>query len=221
MKRTLYFILAALVLLSALTGCSLKNVVGKPDAASVESIQTLGDGLALDEQDFHESAVFLGICIVGIHVDGVVYRAFADVPADVEEAIYAIDYSDPDSQKIYEDLISPLPVERVENLTEGIPAQEELDKLVGKTGGELLDDGWLSTGYMLDDMRFFFDHGVYSYEVVFDGQLEMSDDFDEYEAIRPLTVKSVVCTGVGDITYMEEEFQPELEEYVFSDEPET
>ena len=95
-------------------------------------------------------------------------------------------------------------IDKLENLSDTVIPQEELDKLVGKTGEELINDGWnAGMGYNLETMEFYLNKGAFEYTVVFDGKLENSDDFDEEEAIKPLVVKSVTLNGIGDATNVE------------------
>ena len=100
-----------------------------------------------------------------------------------------------------EKLLAPLEVTSLTNLSEQIPPQEELDKLVGKTGQELFDDGWTYWFYDLDEMKAGLNSGLFAYEVLFDydGEpMENTDDFDFYEEFKDLKVKSVTFTGLGD-----------------------
>ena len=53
-----------------------------------------------------------------------------------------LDFDDPDYDKKENELIAPLTVKVIENLTEGMPTQEEAQQYIGKTGQELMDDGW-------------------------------------------------------------------------------
>ena len=86
----------------------------------------------------------------------------------------------------------------LENLTEAIPKQEELDKLVGKTGEDLIKDGWTEGGgWNYQDMIVYMNHGVFSFEVEFEGKLDNPETAD-FESIKPLVVKSVKYTGIGD-----------------------
>ena len=94
-------------------------------------------------------------------------------------------------------------IAKIENLSDAVPTQEELDKLVGKTGEELLEDNWYSSGYDLDSMEFTMGHGLFLYTVTFEGKVEVTDDFDENEAIKPLKVKSVVYYDLGDTTNLD------------------
>ena len=95
-------------------------------------------------------------------------------------------------------------METMENLSNEIIPQEELDKLVGKTGEELFNDGWTDgSGYNLEDMEFWLNKGAFEYTVVFDGKVENYDEFDTEEGVKAFTVKSVKFNGLGDATNIE------------------
>jgi hypothetical protein len=103
--------------------------------------------------------------------------------------------------------LGPIVINRIENLSEQIPPQTELDKLIGKTGKELLDDGWMTSGcYDLEDMVFNMDKGMFSYNVSFESngvKPDNTDDFIDREAIQPLIVKSISYAGIGFATDLE------------------
>ena len=119
------------------------------------------------------------------------------------EALFALDFEDPEYNQKEKDLISPLPVKTIENLTENIPSQEEADQYIGKTGQELLDDGWTLWYSNTQDMEFGMNHGVYGYTIIFEGEVPDPENFNEETDMAGLTVKSITCDGVGDATYIE------------------
>jgi len=128
------------------------------------------------------------------------------VPADVSEALFDLDWEDPNRDEKERELISPLKVVSIDNLTESIPSQEELDKLVGKTGAELFDDGWYNSGWSLYDMEnptFYMSKGPYSYNMVMIGDIADPENFEE-EDVGLLVVKSVTFDSISDPTYLDE-----------------
>ena len=207
MKRTIICLLSVLIALTLLAGCGSAGTSGAsdtsdgpaPEEASFDAapFKTLGEALAVDSET-RQSAFSKTEYSYVFEDDGTVYRVIADMPEDISKALWELSMLDEDyNEKLY-DLLSPLEVRSCENLSELIPSQEELDELKGKTGAELLDDGWYNTGYILDDMVFYMNHDMFEYLVVFDGRVENTDNLDIKEAIRPLTVKSVTYYGLGD-----------------------
>ncbi len=208
MKKTLSLLLVLLIALGVLAGCGQAPAPAAAPAAesavSIESIKTIGDAMAIESEEY-QSAAYEDAFVYVFHLGDAIYRVTAPLSPEGFSAIMALDYADPEYDRKYSDIISPLAIERRENLSELIPDQAELDKLVGKTGEELFEDGWyIGSGYMLDDMLFYMGKDLFEYSVVFDGRLEYSEDFDADEAIRPLKVKSVAYFGLGDAATPEE-----------------
>ncbi|MBQ1404534.1 MAG: hypothetical protein IIY85_04545, partial [Lachnospiraceae bacterium] len=183
---------------------------GEESSAAVSfdpaQVKTMGDVFAAADEDNYQDLYTDTTYIYVFYVGDVCYRASADMPADVSEAVWDIEFDDEDKDQKVRDLISPLEVASLDNLTEQIPAQEELDKLVGKTGQDLFDDGWDYYYYNLDEMEAGLNHGPFAYIVKFayDGEpMVNSDDFDFYEAFKDLPITSVTYDGIGDAANMD------------------
>ena len=103
-----------------------------------------------------------------------------------------------------DELLAPIEITKMEDLTEQILTEDERKALVGKTGQELMDAGWYSSGYNLETMEFWMNYGPFLYTVVFDGKVEEADwaDFKE-EMIGDMTVRSVEFLMLGDATIIE------------------
>ena len=214
MKKTLFPVLmiAAALLLAACAvpaagGSNVSSQIhestGAP-AVDLSGLKTMEDVFALadkaDQGNSQEAYTDKDYVYV-FQIDGIYYRARAAMPEDVSEAVWAIDFFDEDKDQKIRALISPLEVALAENLSEQIPGQEELDKLIGRTGQELFDEGGDYWYYNLEDMEAGLNYGPFSYAVRFDydgEQMVNSDDFDFYENFKDLTVKSVTYEGLGD-----------------------
>lgn len=207
MKKTISLILALALVLAVFAGCSKKpadetNPSGNT-SADVTSFKTIGDIISSGIESI-QSANTDKYYIYVFQIDQVYYRAIANLTPELSQSLFDLDFDDKDYNSKLNEIISPLTIDKLENLTETVIPQEELDKLVGKTGEELINDGWnAGMGYNLETMEFFLNKGAFEYTVVFDGKLENSDDFDEEEAIKPLVIKSVTLNGIGDATNVE------------------
>ena len=128
-------------------------------------------------------------------VDGVYYRVEAEIPADVYEKLDAIDFFDETREEQEQALLSPLPVTRVGDLSNGIPAKEELDALVGLTGQDLLEMGFeYGSGYSFwDKAEMYLVQGLYEYHVYFNEKVPEMENYDEVmdELMPTLTVEKV------------------------------
>lgn len=222
MKKAFSLALALLLVLLALTACGIIKPAGDggaqpaavgsdepaiTEAEELKAYKTIGDVLALESAEHQQSATFWNTYTYVFSMDGTIYRVVAPMSSQTFDAILALDFSEDDYEDKLNELISPLEIERHENLSTAIPSQKLLDELIGKTGEELLNDGWDVVGYFLDEMKFYMNHGLFEYAVTFDGKLTYSEDFDEYEEIKPLKVKSVAYESLGNATAdLEEEF---------------
>ena len=211
MKKILLFGLAIAVTIFALAACirfdrENKNVKNNStNSFDYSRLKTVGDILACDDfENLNESYTDKNY-VVAFSVDGAYYRAIAEMPEDVSAAIWKIDLSDKDREKKVRELISPLKV-NIEDLSDKILSQKELDKLVGKVGRELFDNGWTYWFYDLETMTTGMNYGAFAYTVKFeyDGKpMENTDDFDFYDKFKDLRVSSVKFDGLGNATDLE------------------
>lgn len=216
MKKTISLILVLLLAIVLMAGCSSSggsngsggssesNSGSSAAAAAVESAKTMADVLGYEERG---SSFYDDRFIYGFEVDGTVFKAKAELPSDVSEKLWALEFDDPDYDAKRNELVGPLEIKELVNITELTPAQEELDAWVGKTGAEIFDDGWTEWGYNLEDMVVYMQKEYFAYQVAFEyegEQLENTDDFDIYEAVKDLKIKSVTLDGIGDPAYDEE-----------------
>ena len=227
--RTLLSLVLVSCIVLFLAACGAKNdaAPAAPEeagasAAGTSEFKTMGDVLAYDSENSGYSETHY---VYVFDKDGVTYRAVAELPADVSEAIWAIDFFDENRDAMILDAVAPLEIMQLDNLTEMIPAQTELDALVGKTGQELKDDGWSIWSWDLDAMEFGMYHGPFAYTVVMEGDFQPNEnyDFDEDADFAPLTVKSVSYDGIGDATgdvldqYFGEGFDEEWDEAFYGE----
>ena len=219
MKRLFVLLLTVMLAAFMVTACGQSGGSGEDassdsaaDSSSAaadfdpSSVKTMGDFIAYAVDDNYQEAYTETQYVFAFDFGGTYYRAVADLPEDVSKALWEIEFDDADKDQKVRDLVAPLELASLENLSEGIPSQEELDKLVGKKGQELFDDGWSYNYYNLEEMEAGLDKGPYSYVVAFDydgEQMENTDDFDFYEEFKDLTVKSITCEGVGNASYTE------------------
>ena len=208
MKKTLALILTAILLLSAFAGCGQTDNGGQTEAADVAEFKTLGEIVDfIKDGGDHQYLYGDGLFIFAFSKDNVYYRAFMDMTDEMSDEIWDLEFDDNWLEGL-KNIAGDLEVKKVENLTEKMPSQEELDKLAGKTGQYLMDEGWDYGYYNLEDMEAGMFCKEFSYTVLFeyDGEpMENSDDFDFWENFKDLVIKSVKCDGIGDATYTEDQ----------------
>lgn len=206
MKKIISLVFALMLGLALMTGCSQSDG-GKKPSVSIESIKTIGDAMAYRDETIEQSAAYDEVYVYVFELDQIIYRVYANIPKDVHAEMDKLDVLQEDYREKMDELVKPLTVERYENLSELIPTQKELNQWIGKTGGDILKDGWTQSGYYLEEMKVFMEHGLFTYSVVFDGKYdggeEVPDDFDIEEYIKDLTIKSVTYDGLGDATTLD------------------
>ena len=134
---------------------------------------------------------------------GVIYRAVADLSEGEADAIWSLDWEDPEYQTKYNEKVSQLKISRIENLTAAIPTQDELDQLIGTTGEELLEAGWFTWGYNLEEKVFYMCQGPFCYKVAFNEDFDFAAAYEDDEQLKPFTVKSVVYDSLGNTTNLD------------------
>ena len=200
-KKVLVCAMSAILL----AGCGSAAPAQEPaepasSSADVTSFKTIGDIYAANP-NVRESGNTNDTYFCVFELNGNLYRAYADISSDVFDQLMALDFSDSDYDAKQQAILAPLPIRQFDDLTAMIPSQEELDQWIGKTGKDLLDDGWTEGfGYNLEDMDFYLNKGPFSYVVRFekDKEYQNSDDFDVEAVISPLTIVSVTYDGIGN-----------------------
>lgn len=210
MKRLLAVLMVLLVAVSVLTACSGSKSESseKPadKAASVDSLKTIGDIIEMEPEDL-QSAVYEEKAVYAFKLNDVYYRAVAKISKEDFDKYMAIDFSDEDYEEQQNNIVAPLEIEKIENLSDQIISQEELDKLVGKTGKELVENGWVYNGsYNLENMEVSMNKGPFEYTVTFDGKVDEKDyeDYDVEKGTADMKVTGAEFSMMGDATNIEE-----------------
>ena len=193
MKKTL-LLLAALALLFALAACG----GGEPaEPAEPGELATLADALSV-ESDLTQLSMDPEHFVYVFEYNGTPTRVVANMTEELYEAASAVFMDEDSDQKLIE-VLGSLPLESVEDLTLNIPDQAELDQLIGKTGQELLDDGFSIWGYYSDDdeITFNLEKGDYAYLATFneDTPIKETSSYEDNMSFR--TLKSLVYDGIG------------------------
>ena len=204
-KKWIALLLAAVCACTVLAACGNKTEpTGSTEPTGAEDtmkFKTIGEALALDEGGSYMSATYEKAYVYAFENDGVYWRLAAELTPEQYTALSELDILSDDYEEKEKELLSSLAVTKCENLNEKKLTDDEMAALVGKTGKELLDGGWMTgSGYNLDTMEFFMEYPPFAYTVTFEKQeqLENTDDFDEEAAISGLKVVSVAFDGLGD-----------------------
>jgi hypothetical protein len=211
MKKTSVLIFTLIMALLVLASCAGQpandggNTANTLDGSQFKTLQDVFDFIG-DSEDY-ENSYTDEYFVSAFQSDNVYYRVIAQMTPDILQALYDLEFDDDWSENIKK-TAATLEITTFENLNDKMPSQTELDKYVGKTGQDLFDEGWDYWYYNLEDMIAGMSFELFDYSVAFeyDGeQMENTDDFDFYEAFKDLKIKSVVCDGIGNATWMPEE----------------
>ncbi|MCR4747108.1 MAG: hypothetical protein K5836_01400 [Clostridiales bacterium] len=201
MKRTAVLVICLAIVLSFAACGKSGGGSSTPDVSDVTSLTSMSDILSLDA-DSNFSSWDDENYIYAFTTGDKSYRAVADINADICAKIDGLDFADAD----YDDqLIAVLKDSRlveIKDISNGMMSQDELDKYVGKTGQDLLDDGFcMGSSYFVSDekIEIALANGFYEYSVLFDGDVTseaLDEDFDA--GIADLTVSSITYSGLSD-----------------------
>lgn len=213
MKRILSLVCVTALLLLVLAACGAteeSTSSAAPMEFDASQLKTMGDVFnnpAVDTGTYQESHSETDYVYV-FQVEDTYYRVHGAMTKELYDAVSEVDFEDEDRDQKIRHLLSPMEITSVENLSELIPPQKELDKFIGKTGQELFDDGWTYWYYNLEDMEagLYYKDFAYAVRFEYDGEpMVNSDDFDFYEEFKDLKVSSVTFDGLGDAAVLEEE----------------
>lgn len=200
-KKWIILLLAVLCLCAMLAACGNKTNPSSPSSGvDVTKLATIGEAISLTGKGEEQAGFGEKEYIYAFELNGRYWRLTAELTEEQSEALWELDMSDDDYETKRAALTSTLAVTNCEDLTGEKLSEEEMNALAGKTGADLVNDGWTSGyGYNLEDMEFYLEKTPFTYTVTFSSEekLENSDDFDVEEAIKPLTVKSVSFNGLG------------------------
>ena len=207
MKRTIAWLLCAVLVLGLCACGSNVTVTGSSDAEEtaevvITELKTMGDALTAGKDSQTVATWNEEHYIYCLMFNGVPTRVMADLDAEMYQKVDEVIFSGAeDAEDQLAALLSPLPLSSVEDLSDGMLSDGELSKLAGKSGADLLADGWIINGsYWSDGEEFavLMDQGNFCYQINFDQDVERGDDFDVETAIQDLTVASAAFYGLGD-----------------------
>ena len=123
--------------------------------------------------------------------DDVPYRVAAETGKELREALDNIDFHAEDYDEQFNALTDDLKIVSEEALSKYYPDQAELDALIGMTGRELQDAGYIFPLYNEDEQGKWvaLDKGLFSYRAVMNEDLGTYEEFEQ--KFDSLTLKSI------------------------------
>ncbi len=193
-RRTCLALLLAVSLLS-LGACG----GSKKEETSELKLETIGDVYAAaGEAGVAYTMSEEQICCA-FQADGVPYRVLADMPEGLYAKTDEISFEDENRDEKVKELLSPVVLKEVTDLSDKIPDEKALSALQGKSGEELQNDGYELSGYYAADGKatFYLDKGLFEYEMTADEKVEDCDNFEGYEEFPAMTVKTIEWAGLS------------------------
>ena len=174
-----------------------------PEIAVAESpFQTLADVLTAEKGTW-SSSTSDGLFVMAFETNGAYYRVEAALPEEIQEQLETIDFFDEEKEQKELALLGSLPIDRVGDLSACMPAQEELDALVGMTGRELMDMGFeQGMGYSFwDKAEFYLTKDLFEYHFYFNETVPEREGYDEVldEILSSLTVARAEIFDLADV----------------------
>ncbi|MBQ8953679.1 MAG: hypothetical protein IJ048_06150 [Clostridia bacterium] len=163
--------------------------------ADEAELGTLGDYLDLGEDGL--SSYSSTRYVYGYMLDGVPTRVTAEMTEEIYDALWDLEYDD-DYDQNFRALVENLPVVSVEDLSDEMISQDELDAFIGMKGEDMLEQGFELNGYSYsdDETIFYMENGLFDYAVEFEEIID-DEEADPYELVNNMTVKAAWCSGMG------------------------
>lgn len=169
----------------------------------VSGWKTLGDALAASTERpgyGWDDKYFVGEFFVN---DSIV-RVVAKSTDEALEKSAELDFEDPDYDKKFDEVVSGLEIVSAEDITAQRLSDDDIAALVGKTGKELVDDGFTFEYYDWyggeEGCSGIFTKGYFSYSVSFDATVSEDQTEDGGEAIMDAKVTEAQYVGTSNAT---------------------
>lgn len=162
---------------------------------------TLGDALANADNEFisysHNDTYF--VCV--FHAGDSRIRLVGEMDPSIELSFADLDIDADDYNKQFAGIVGDLKLLSAEDITDQALSQEELNALVGKTGQELLDEGFVFEDYYFyggEETGANFGKECFAYNITFDTHIDESQTEDGGAAILGATVTA--AEGFGNLS---------------------
>lgn len=197
MKKILSIILA---LALVFTLCSCGTEKKEEPAATNEITELMADGYTIYMTSYDENRWNGVLAKYAENVPESFYKVKAQMTAEKYEEMSNIPWDAEDYDQLLSDFLGTLEVISSEDINSMIPSQEELDQYIGKTLGDLEDEGFENSGNSNWEgvCEFYYDGPVYSCTVgLKEGTIiENMDDYSVND-LKKLEIGSMNFTGLS------------------------
>lgn len=195
--KKLIAIALCLCLVLGLCACAGGNGETDPSEEQNEIARILNEGYSLTTTQYSDGK-WSGLFLKEGSYD-VVYRVDAAMSEELSAEWDAIDFFDDDADVKRAEVLKKLTDVQVTDIASQLPSQSDLDAYVGKTIGDMEDEGFEQTGYigMDGDYTFSLDGPVFCVSVKpAPGTVQSIDDLSTND-IRALVIASIEFNGVS------------------------
>ena len=201
MVRTAAAVVLATALAVPLASCTGQTSGAGDDATAAASAdssgwETVGD--ALSQSDSKSAGWGDEYYVAVVEVGDSVYRVVAQMDEDATQKVDAVDWSRDDVSEQLDEAVSALSITKLEDLTADKLSADELEALVGKTGSELVDEGFVFQDYYMyggEETGANFCKGYLAYMVTFDVMTSEDATEDGGASVMDGHVTSIECAG--------------------------
>lgn len=161
-----------------------------------KSWKTVGDALAAKTEDYYSASWDDRHFLMVFDAGDSTYRVVAKMDAKVEDQLSALNAEDEDYDQQFDKAVGPLSVLSTEDITGDKISQDKLDAYVGKTGQDLMNDGFTFVDYNMygdDESGAEMDKGFFTYDVTFAATVTEDQIEDEGDAIKDATIVAIEC----------------------------
>ena len=229
MKKILTLVLAVLLITGVLSGCTKKEETPTggetsgqaetTEAGGPETWKTISDIQKVEGLYENEKAHFENLFVYAFTVDGVIYRAVVNLTQEQSDALWALDIFDENYDQKEAEIVGSIPISQLDNMTERIPSQSDLDAWIGKTGEDMLKEGGRVSGWLTYEKQFYVDLGFFEYLVTVDGDLQIDENGESEgeELFSPMVITKVEYYTLANAAW---DLEPQEEEWVDPEEGE-
>lgn len=169
-------------------------------AIDSSSWKTLGDALSAQTESMSsgwDNNYYVSVFKAGDSLIHVVAKMDPEAAARMDE----VDWTSPDADEQIKEAIGMIELISAEDITDQVIGQDELDKLVGKTGQDLVDEGWTFANYFMyggDETAATFENGSLAYSFTFDVTTPEEATEDGGASVMGATITQVEFQGAAE-----------------------
>ena len=174
------------------------NASAPATAIDTSSWKTMADAYAAVDE-VYASGSNDSVCVTVFKAGDNFIRVVSDYDPSYDEKSMELSFMDEDYLEKAADVFGDLAIQSAEDITADLVDENALAAYVGKTGQDLIDDGFVFiyyNGYGGEETYAAFDKGYFAYEVTFDATI--TDDTDEGAAIMGAAITDIQMLGISD-----------------------